>query len=183
MLEVSAFTEEHLDAAADLLAKRHRRHREVEPLLPGKPDFRTGIAALLEKAGASGVVAQRHGRTAAYLVGSPRDEETWGKSVWIELAGHAAEEPEDVRDLYAAAAAGWVDEGRARHSVLVPASDRALVDAWFRLGFGQQQAHGVREVPEETPVLVSDGFKISEPDPAVLEELIATFLRLHRSIP
>jgi ribosomal protein S18 acetylase RimI-like enzyme len=39
-----------------------------------------------------------------------------------------------------------VDEGRTRHFVLVPATDPALLDAWFRLSFGQQQAYGIREV-------------------------------------
>jgi predicted N-acetyltransferase YhbS len=57
-----------------------------------------------------------------------------------------------VRDLYAAVASGWVDEGRTRHYVVVPANDGALLDAWFRLGFGQQQAYGIREVtPEPWP--------------------------------
>ena len=40
----------------------------------------------------------------------------------------------------------WVDEGRTRHFALVPAADPELVDAWFRLSFGQQQAHATREV-------------------------------------
>ncbi len=64
----------------------------------------------------------------------------------MEAAGLAAEEPEVVRELYAAAAAAWFTHGRRRHYVLVPATDQLLVDAWFRLGFGHQQAHGVREV-------------------------------------
>jgi ribosomal protein S18 acetylase RimI-like enzyme len=33
-----------------------------------------------------------------------------------------------------------------RHFALVPATDAALLDAWFRLSFGQQQACGIREV-------------------------------------
>jgi GNAT superfamily N-acetyltransferase len=51
-----------------------------------------------------------------------------------------------VRDLYAAVAQAWVDAGRTRHFALVPASDPGLVDAWFRLSFGQQQTYAVREV-------------------------------------
>jgi GNAT superfamily N-acetyltransferase len=56
-----------------------------------------------------------------------------------------------VRDLYAFAATRWVEEGRTSHYAVVPASDPALVDAWFRLGFGQQHVHAVREAPE-TPL-------------------------------
>ena len=35
------------------------------------------------------------------------------------------------------------------HYVLVPAHDSALVDAWFRLGFGLQHVHGICEVPDQ----------------------------------
>jgi hypothetical protein len=35
--------------------------------------------------------------------------------------------------------------------VLVPASDEDLLRAWYRLGFGQQQAHAVRAPPGEPP--------------------------------
>src|SRR5581483_1459643 len=71
-----------------------------------------------------------------------------GPNVWIEAAGHAARDSELVRDLYAEAARGWVERGLRVHYVLVPATDAGLVDAWFRLGFGAQQAHGVVEIPE-----------------------------------
>jgi ribosomal protein S18 acetylase RimI-like enzyme len=124
------------------------------------------------------VVACRNGAVVGFLVGAPRDEESWGKNVWIELAGHAVERAEDVRDLYAAAAGRWVDEGRTRQYALVPATDSELVDAWFRLGFGQQQAHGAREVPAQTAVLVPEGFEIGEPNQADIEALIDVDLAL-----
>src|ERR671932_1309314 len=43
MLDVVEFRDEHLDAAAELLAARHRRHRAAEPLLPDVRDFRSEI--------------------------------------------------------------------------------------------------------------------------------------------
>src|SRR5919206_4987323 len=43
MLDIVEFRDEHLDAAAALLAARHRRHREAEPLLPDVRDFRAEI--------------------------------------------------------------------------------------------------------------------------------------------
>ena len=82
-----------------------------------------------------------------YLLGAPKPGATWGPNVWVESAGLAAEEAEDLRDLYAAAATRWVDEGRTAHYVLVPAHDQAAVGAWFRLAFGHQHTHAVREVP------------------------------------
>lgn len=144
-LEIHAFDEEHLDAAAALLEERHRRHREAEPLLGDRYDHRAEIEAL---DGATGVAGVRDGRVVGYLLGVRRDDARWGPNVWIETAGHAVEEPEEIRDLYAVAAAGWFEEGRTRQYVMAPASDSALVDAWFRSSFGQQHAHGVRDVPE-----------------------------------
>ena len=47
----------------------------------------------------------------------------------------------------------WVEEGRTRHYVYVPAHDAELVDAWFRLGFGAQHAFGIRELTDE-PIAV-----------------------------
>ncbi len=46
------------------------------------------------------------------------------------------------------AAARWFDEGYVRQYVLAPAHDRPRLDAWSRVGFGQQHAYGIREVPE-----------------------------------
>jgi ribosomal protein S18 acetylase RimI-like enzyme len=178
-MEIAPFTPEYLDAAAGLLADRHRRHREAEPLLPDDVDFRAEIAALLENEDSSGVVARRDGRLVGYLIGAPRRDPRWGDhNAWIELAGHAVEEAEDVRDLYGAAAGRWVEEGLMRHSALVPATNAELVDSWFRLGFGQQQAHGVREVPGESSAVVPDGFEIRPPDPADIEALIDVDLAL-----
>jgi len=69
--------------------------------------------------------------------------------MWVDGAGHAVEigEPEIIRDLYGRAAAGWVAAGLTSHYVLVPATDTALVDAWFRVSFGMQHVHAIREVP------------------------------------
>jgi GNAT superfamily N-acetyltransferase len=71
--------------------------------------------------------------------------------VWVEPAGHAVQAAEDVRDLYGAAAARWVEEGRTSHYAVAPAGDGALIDAWFRLGFGQQHVYALRESPA-TPI-------------------------------
>src|SRR5215212_1005224 len=97
---VRAFTEDDLDAAATLLAERHRRHRESEPLLPAENDFRAEVEALWRTDGADGTAAD-----GGYVLGFPRPEAVWGENVWIETAGHASRNPELVRDLYTVAAA------------------------------------------------------------------------------
>ena len=157
-LQIHPFSADHLDAAAALLEQRHRRHREAEPLLSDDYGYRAEIEALED---ASGVVAVRDERVVGFLLGIRKDDGRWGPNVWVEAAGHAVEEPEDIRDLYAAAAARWFEEGRTRHYVLAPASDDELLDAWARLSFGQQHAHGVRDVPD-TPW--PDGVRLATED-------------------
>jgi GNAT superfamily N-acetyltransferase len=149
-LTIRPFEPSDLEAAAELLADRHRRHRLGEPALD--PAFESPEAAgreisvALEAEGATGWLALRDGTAVGYMVGSPR-EATWGPNIWIGAAGHAAVEPEVVRELYAVAADAWVDAGLTNHYVLVPATDVPVVDAWFRLEFGQQHLHAVREPP------------------------------------
>ena len=180
-LEVVPFSDEHLDDAARLLAARQARHREAEPALPERFEEPAAAREEVEQAwrveGASGTAALRDGRVVGYLIGTPREVEVWGENVWVELAGHAVEEPEDIRDLYAEAAARWVEEGRTRQYALVPASDSGLLDAWSRLGFGQQHAHALQEVtPRE--VALPPGVEIREPREEEIEELIEVGLAL-----
>jgi ribosomal protein S18 acetylase RimI-like enzyme len=183
-LELVPFSDEHLEDAARLLAARHARHRRAEPLLPARFEAPDAAGEELEKAwrtqGASGAVALRGGSVVGYLIAAPRDTDTWGENVWVESAGHAAEEAEDVRDLYGTAASRWADEGRTRHYALVPATDPDLVDAWFRLGFGQQQGHGIRELPGPTEARRPDGFEIRRPRTDEIEELLEVDLALPR---
>jgi GNAT superfamily N-acetyltransferase len=146
---IREFTPEDIEPAGILLARRHRAHRQAEPLL--SPRFEDPIAAgpeiadLWSRPEASGVVAVAGGRLQGYVLGVHRPNGPWRPNVWIEAAGHAATEPELIRDLYAYAAERWVADGRTAHYALVPATDPALVDAWFRLGFGQQHVHALRE--------------------------------------
>jgi ribosomal protein S18 acetylase RimI-like enzyme len=166
-LEIHTFAEEHLDDAEALLAERHRRHREAEPLLGDGYDFRAEIDSLWSGDGASGAVASRGGRPVGYLLGVRHDDARWGPNVWVDPAGYAVEEAEDVRDLYRAAAARWFEEGRTRQYVITPASDAEALDAWHRLSFGHQQAMGIREIPD---VPWPDGVRLA--DERDIDELI-----------
>ncbi len=149
---IEPFAGDHVGAAGELLAERHRRQRLVEPLLSPRYEDPAESAAAVRDAwgreGAAGAVAVRDGKLAGYMIGSPKRDDVWGPNEWIENAGHAASEPELVRDLYAHLAASWVERGRTRHYAVVPATDPAVLDAWFRLSFGQQRAYGIREVPD-----------------------------------
>jgi ribosomal protein S18 acetylase RimI-like enzyme len=161
------FEERHLPEAAALLADRHRRHRLVEPLLPDVDDFEEQVARDWRHEGASGAVALDGDEVAGYLIGYPREDPA-GTYVWIDLAGHAAREPELVRDLYQSAAAAWVEAGLKRHMVFVPAL-RELVEPWSRLSFGVSAALAARETaiePEPAP-----GITVRASLPADLERV------------
>jgi GNAT superfamily N-acetyltransferase len=172
--------EEHLDGAAILLAARHAAGRRVEPALDPRYEepaaARQEIVSLLRRDGASGVAAVRDGEVLGYVLGVPL-EETWGPNVWVEPAGHAVAAPELVRDLYAAAAARWVEEGRTSHYAVVPATDPALVDAWFRLGFGHQHVHAIRE-PLETPPTAPEGIVLRRARREDIDALVRAELSL-----
>ncbi|MER7460016.1 GNAT family N-acetyltransferase [Micromonospora sp. NPDC126480] len=146
--ELRPFTAEDLAACGALLADRHRRHRAAQPLLPARFEDATGalaeLTAAYETPDASGAVAYRAGVPVGFVLGAPKPSPVWGPNIWVEAAGLAATDPEVMRDLYAVAAARWVDEGRTAHYVVVPAHDAELLRAWFRLGFGQQHAHAIR---------------------------------------
>ena len=164
--------ESDITGAARLLAERHARHRAAQPLLSARCEDREVTERLVTEAwkadDASGAVAVADGRTVGFLLGAPKPSATWGANTWVESGGlalHPSADPEVMRELYALAAARWVDEGRRAHYVLVPAHDGALLRAWYRLGFGQQHAHGIRAVPHE-PTPHSPGVTVRRAAPA-----------------
>ena len=176
-VEIREFQPRDIQAAARLLASRHRRHRVAEPLLDGRyedpAETAPVIEALLAGELASGWAAERDGALVAYLVGVSKSVAVWGQNVWVEAAGHAATDPLDIQPLYAVAAEAWVAEGRANHHVLVPASDDGLVDAWFRLDFGQQHLHAVREIPgPEFAIVPRSELTIRRATPADIPALV-----------
>jgi len=156
---------DHVEAAGELLARTHRRHRRAEPLLPERyedpVEAAVLVADLLGGEDAAGAAALRGGKLVGYLIGAPRAEPVWGANRWVAPGGHAVVEPETIRDLYAALAQRWVDGGAMRHWAMVPAFDGTLADAWSRLSFGQQHAQGVCEVPAAA---VPDGVRAARAD-------------------
>jgi GNAT superfamily N-acetyltransferase len=134
------FAETHIAGAARLLAERHAAHRLLEPLLPQVSDFGRQVANEFEDA--TGAAAIADGNVAGYLIGKRREDEI-GPHVWSGLAGHAARDPELVRDLYAKAASVWADAGLTRHFVFAPSSQE-LLGPWFRLTFGVSGALAIR---------------------------------------
>jgi len=186
-LEISPFTADHLDAAAALLARRQAGLRAVRPELPAgfteADGCRPLLAALLDRDGSHGVVASGGAGLAAFLIGFPRHEPIWGRACWSPIEGQAYDAstgPDVMRDLYAIWSQHFVDRGFFRQYVYAPADDSALLDTWFLTGFGQMQAHAVRDLSLEPPMDVSFSTRRATPDDleriAPLMDLIATQL-------
>ena len=174
-MAIVPFADGHLDHAAELLGARHDRQRLVFPQLPARLDYRAEIAALLAD-GATGAFTD-----GAYVLGRPRPTDLWGPNIWVDAAGHAASDPELLRDVWAAAATGWFEQGVRAHYALVPATDPELLDGWFRLGFGAQQGHGLTEIPErEWPPGVREA---TQDDIDALVEIGPLLSRHHRQSP
>jgi GNAT superfamily N-acetyltransferase len=169
-VEIVPFADEHVEGAAALLAQRHAAHRVAEPLLPDRSDFAAQIET--ERENASGAVAFEGGSVVGFLLGQRR-ENFMGPHLWSHVAGHAARDPELVRDLYAVAAQRWVEEGYSRHFVFAPSHDSGLIDAWFRLSFGASAVLAIRETgPEEAldgNVEIRHGTRDDYPEAARLE--------------
>ena len=157
-LQIVPFSEEHLDAAAILLAARHREHRRLEPALPAgfeEPAVaRSVVAALLAES--AGFAALHDGVLAGYLLGAPVQvpPEHWANPfVWpaatsVAYAGHAvgpADQTATYQALYAALGGKWRSEGYATHDIAVATADQPALDAWFALGFGRFLSLSVRE--------------------------------------
>jgi ribosomal protein S18 acetylase RimI-like enzyme len=178
-MELVRFEEAHLKVAAELLARRHRANRQFEPALPARfedPEVaQQAVATAWKKKGARGRAAIRSGRLVGFMLSSPRIDEVWRRSVWV--AGHAVAEDasaELYRDLYAALAREWVEEGCFAHFAMVPAFDRPALDAWFRLSFGQEQVHATMEIdPNVAPASPADpSVEIRPAGPDDLERLM-----------
>jgi GNAT superfamily N-acetyltransferase len=183
-LELRSFAEDHLDAAAELLAARHRHHRATEPLLSERFEdasaTRDEVASLWAQDDVSGGVLLRDGDVAGFLLGTRREDQNWGANIWIEAAGYAVTDAELIRDLYAFCSQRWVDEGRTRHYALVPALDDQ-VDAWFRMSFGAQQAHGIKEIDQQP---WPPGARRAEPgDIEALMEIVPLIAEHHGRAP
>jgi GNAT superfamily N-acetyltransferase len=189
------FAEHHHDEAAFLLTGRHQRDRAACPLLPARFEdaaiARTAIEAVWRRPGARGIAAVDSGRLAGYLIGDAAVEPVRGRCAWVRLAGHALAESVDTelyRDLYAALAAGWVAQGYFDHYILIPAAERAALDAWFALSFGLEHAHGLRALAaaaEADAWQPAPGLAIRRATPDDRETLVAVsqWLRCYQAGP
>ncbi|MGH2603077.1 MAG: GNAT family N-acetyltransferase, partial [Dehalococcoidia bacterium] len=166
--EIRSLTEQDLDAAARLLAERHRADRSRTPALPSHFDdpaaVRPQIVTEFERPLARGVAAMRGDELVGFLIGTVSwpPPGAWyagygpRRSGEVAYAGYAAAGPEPretYREMYAALAPFFIEYGAFTHGIELNAGDPTATDAWFSLGFGQVTTLAVRDT---VPVATTD---------------------------
>lgn len=169
------FHTDMLDIAANLLAERHRRDQQAQPLFSLRfidvDIARQAIASQWQRPWSSGVAAFAGDRMIGYLIGYMQVDQFFGRAVWSRLAGHAIATDVDsdlYRDLYAAAAPTWLGWGCFDHLILVPATTTYL-EPWSLLSFGRMHAYGAMALADiETTPTVPDNvtIRMAGPDDA-----------------
>lgn len=189
--EILAFQKEHREAAAELLAARHRRDRQREPDLPARYENAAETRSLLETwlgEAATGVAALRNSRLVGFLL-SIFDFPYQTRDVLVPSSGHAVE-PEDgyetYRQMYAAISPDWLANGYFMHHIVLPAGDQQALEAWFSLGFGQEGAFGIRDTsPVATPGVAHDIeiHEAGQEDIGNIVEMVENMWRYHAEAP
>ncbi|GMV86487.1 MAG: hypothetical protein AMXMBFR80_23420 [Dehalococcoidia bacterium] len=149
-----------LDAAAELLAARHRRDRARVPHLDVRLEepasARELIAPLFENPRARGAIAESGGGPVGFLFGeqmvfAPTEMASLfvpPHSISMPIEGHAVADGSDpvavYRALYGALAGEWAAGGFFVHRCAVPAGDPDMQEAWVSLGFGRHLTAATR---------------------------------------
>lgn len=194
-VHIVPFTADHLPQAGDLLAARHRHERTVLPDLPAQyadtTAARAAVAAVWQRPRTSGVVGLAGERMLGFMFGEAVIDTQRGRIAWIPLAGHALAPQADAevyRDLYAAAGPAWLAQGCFDHFIMLTAADPAVREAWFALGFGKEQAHGLCRLPRAAvfDTVTDEAIKIraaTAADKPVLRELAPLLSRHFAAAP
>lgn len=146
---------------------------------------RSAVEAAWRRNFTSGVAAFDGDRLIGYLFADLAVDPQFLRSVWIRAAGHALSpdySTELYRDLYAAAGPEWLALGAFEHFVLAPATEAEILDAFFRLGFGHQQAYGLLDLQEWSPHgdELIEGLEVRQAQPADRAVLVGFAELIHR---
>jgi GNAT superfamily N-acetyltransferase len=150
--EFMPFREEMIPEAGMLLARRHRRDREILPLLPARFED-PGVAAqaiesLWNEKYKNGYAALRAGQMVAYLLGQTSTD-PWGRGGYVYLPGYALAEQESpaiIQDLYSLLGDDWVKKGCFNHHLYLSAANENVIHALFNLGFGKERVDALLDL-------------------------------------
>jgi GNAT superfamily N-acetyltransferase len=150
--EYVPFTSEMIPAAAMLLAQRHTRNREKQPLLPARFEdpqaAGKAVDVLWQRKQHNGYAAFCDGRMVAYLIGETTTQ-PWGRAGTVYLPGYAvaeAEHPAILQDLYARLGDDWVKRGCFHHYLYISAQETGVIAALFDIGFGKERVDALLDL-------------------------------------
>lgn len=189
----------HVEAAASLLAERHRRDRERDPRLPAAYEVpaacRPSIERALDGQLARGIVASSGGEIIGFGVMSvqlipqthflasffPVRQASMGYAAHASAAGA---EYDVYREIYGALAEEFVAKGYFDHSVNVAAGDTAVHEAMYSLGFGRTMCAAIRDAgPTEKTAAKVDMHLASNEDAEVIFGLSEELTLHHARAP
>ncbi|MDX2649103.1 GNAT family N-acetyltransferase [Streptomyces sp. PA03-1a] len=177
------FAESDVDAAAGLLAARHRRDLARDVALDPGFTEPAACAALLRDAwaqGARGAVAETaDGTPAGYLLAVPGDDGR-GRHVWTGPGHYAARDGDVLRGLYADLSGPWLADGRLHHYAVAAAGD---LPVWLSQCFAYEQVHAVTDLATEAAVRHDDVRAAGPSDLAALEPLFRLVADAHAGPP
>ena len=202
-IEIKGLTSNELDAAARLLAARHRADRTHTPALAAGFEDAATVRRLIEEALAQplacSVLALQDGHVAGFMTGviALPPPTAWfapflpPRSAQIGYAGYAAAGPEAgelYRRMYAALAPDWLARGCFTHFVEVNAEDDVALAAWFSLGFGQVITLAARDTSPVPPDQdgATDGIEVHQAGPEDIEVVLKLnddLMRHHNASP
>jgi GNAT superfamily N-acetyltransferase len=147
---IHSYEPRHAARVADLLARSRRERRRKCPLLPAGLDDAATAARFLEDPGPGVVALAQDGSLAGFLFAERRVDPIWGASVVVDPDRCALAPGVDVRLLARLYAAGFdpLAPGVGEHRVHSPSFDADMLQAWFQLGFGMEQAYAAARLED-----------------------------------
>ncbi|MGD9854500.1 MAG: N-acetyltransferase family protein [Planctomycetaceae bacterium] len=184
-IEVVPFTDGHVDQALELLAGRHRRMRDIEPLLTDRYERQDAwterLAGVRSNAAAPGLAALHDDRLVGHLFWEFHDPQpgtylepfTSSGSVDARVTGYIVDPAfaHATRRLYLAAAKEWVLAGRGAHGIPAVHADREGEGALVELGFGRFLSLAIAPTCPTEPDAPADGLQF-RPAEAGDEEIV-----------
>jgi len=145
-----AYEPRHAEQAVALLAQARRERRVRCPGLPAGLEEASSAARILERSGEGTVALGEDGALAGFMFAEYQEDATWGPGVVVEPNRWALAPGAGVGVLARLYAAEFEAKGRgvADHYVHCAAFDASMLQAWFQLGFGQEQAYAVARLED-----------------------------------
>lgn len=151
ILSYQPFSDNHLEAAANLALQAYTQERQHLPFLPPPGDFTQVISQRLvnlHKRGA-GLAALVGGELAGFILGVEIPE-LWGRcrGFYSPLYANAAkgiQRSQIYQDLYTELASMLVEKHIYSHALTIFANDQEVLNTWTWLGFGGRCIDSIRE--------------------------------------